>query len=433
MKGPMTTQTLRGMSTHGAMHWRGDRVSGFFGIDACNEPGYAQSNATNAPCDERHSFRNFIVAFEGLIGNEGIIPVAQMDAFTDFILQVQLPPNPVRKPRQLPPPQPQQDGSDLWFSCGPGTTECAPLDGDATDTVEDCDGCHSLDPLNGFFGTGGEDSFEGEPQHMKVPHMRNLYAKIGMFSTAGDQVRGTGFLHDGSVDTVKTFLEAGVFSLNNAEELDLEEFMMVFPTDLAPIVGQQVTISPTNFSVTDVNDRIDLMDARAAVSFESAVLGGSVTECDVIAKTVEGGVEKGYVRIGNGNYRPSDLGPDISETDLRDKADPLGDAQTITYTAVPPGSGTRMGIDRDEDGLRNGVETGTGVFVSNSDTGTSPANPDTDGDGFEDGVEVNQGTDPNNPNDFPNSDLPLLPGFGGAVLGGAMVAMGYWRLRRRAV
>src|SRR4029079_15791082 len=28
MKGPMTTQSLRGMSNHGPMHWRGDRTGG---------------------------------------------------------------------------------------------------------------------------------------------------------------------------------------------------------------------------------------------------------------------------------------------------------------------------------------------------------------------------------------------------------------------
>ena len=28
MKGPMTTQTLRGMANHGPMHWRGDRTGG---------------------------------------------------------------------------------------------------------------------------------------------------------------------------------------------------------------------------------------------------------------------------------------------------------------------------------------------------------------------------------------------------------------------
>src|SRR5262249_7949416 len=28
MKGPMTTQSLRGMANHGPMHWRGDRTGG---------------------------------------------------------------------------------------------------------------------------------------------------------------------------------------------------------------------------------------------------------------------------------------------------------------------------------------------------------------------------------------------------------------------
>src|SRR6185436_8224067 len=33
MKGPMTTQTLRGLVNGGAMHWRGDRSVGVFGTD----------------------------------------------------------------------------------------------------------------------------------------------------------------------------------------------------------------------------------------------------------------------------------------------------------------------------------------------------------------------------------------------------------------
>ena len=33
LKGPMATQTMRGMSTHGHMHWRGDRSTGYFGTD----------------------------------------------------------------------------------------------------------------------------------------------------------------------------------------------------------------------------------------------------------------------------------------------------------------------------------------------------------------------------------------------------------------
>lgn len=44
--------------------------------------------------------------------------------------------------------------------------------------------------------------------------------------------------------------------------------------------------------------------------------------------------------------------------------------------------------DTDNDGLQDGVETGTGTFVSASDTGTGPLAPDTDGDGLNDGPEV---------------------------------------------
>jgi hypothetical protein len=48
-------------------------------------------------------------------------------------------------------------------------------------------------------------------------------------------------------------------------------------------------------------------------------------------------------------------------------------------------------LDTDGDGLPDVVETDTGVFLSGSDTGTSPTNADTDGDGLLDGVESNSG------------------------------------------
>ena len=43
--------------------------------------------------------------------------------------------------------------------------------------------------------------------------------------------------------------------------------------------------------------------------------------------------------------------------------------------------------DTDVDGIFDGAETGTGTFVSASDTGTDPLNPDTDSDGLNDGDE----------------------------------------------
>jgi hypothetical protein len=52
------------------------------------------------------------------------------------------------------------------------------------------------------------------------------------------------------------------------------------------------------------------------------------------------------------------------------------------------------GADSDFDGLDDAVETNTGVFVSPSNTGTNPSDPDTDDDGVSDGLEIQRQTDP---------------------------------------
>jgi hypothetical protein len=261
--------------------------------------------------------------------------------------------------------------------------------------------------------------------------MRNLYTKVGMFGIStggpfmGDQIRGFGFLHDGSVDTLKHFVEAAVFSTTNNQELDLEQFSLAFPTDLAPIVGQQVTLTSSNGGV--VNPRIDLMIQRAGAIYNSLMLGGAVPECDVVVKGSVGGAERGWVRLSGGLFE-DDLGNTLSDAALRALATSEG---PLTYTCAPPGSGTRMGVDRDEDVLGDGVETGTGVFVSPSDTGTSPTNPDTDGDGAKDGEEVLAGTDPNNPLDFPFPTVPVLPIWALWTLGSGVLGTGMLAVHRR--
>ena len=58
--------------------------------------------------------------------------------------------------------------------------------------------------------------------------------------------------------------------------------------------------------------------------------------------------------------------------------------------------------DTDQDGLKDGVETGTGIYVSTKDTGTFAKKADSDNDGFLDGEEVSEPfSDPNNPADPP--------------------------------
>ena len=70
-----------------------------------------------------------------------------------------------------------------------------------------------------------------------------------------------------------------------------------------------------------------------------------------------------------------------------------GDDGRLT-TAYTPASGTggtpgcTVDADTDGDRLPDAVETGTGTYVSATDTGSSPTDPDTDDDGIDDGDEV---------------------------------------------
>ncbi|WP_198683841.1 YncE family protein [Peristeroidobacter agariperforans] len=343
MKGPMTTQTLRGMRHHGAMHWRGDRAHGFFGTDAF---------------DPELSFNNFVVAFDGLIGRSMLPDLTTMQRFTNFQLEVQLPPNPVRNLDNSMTAS-QQRGRDFYL--GSRRSDGAPpAAGPGTGFT--CDGCHRLDASQGFFGTDGQASFEGLPQIVKIPHLRNAYTKVGMFGfpgmpffttpdtgNTGNQIRGFGYLHDGSIDTVFHFLSAVLFAPTpevgfpaatyEQTRRDMEQFMLAFDSDIAPIVGQQITLTKTNASA--VGPRIDLLQARAAAPFTSKTLGGAVTECDLVAKATIAGTPRGFLyNAASDSFVHAGSGIDIPDTLFRALA--LISGQEITFTCVPPGSGARI-------------------------------------------------------------------------------------------
>ncbi len=358
LKGPMTTQTLRGMAHGGPMHWRGDRTGGTFRGDP-------------AALDERLAFEAFNVAFDGLLGrDEGEIPADDMRRFADFILAVQLPPNPVRAlDNQLTPAQAR--ARDLYF-------------GRPTDGVANCNGCHTLDPSSGFFGSSGETTFENEPQEFKVAHLRNAYAKVGMFGMPdvpflalpsssrahqGEQIRGFGYLHDGSIPTVRDFLHATVFFMDEGERADMASFVLAFDTTFAPIVGQQVTLSAA--TAATAGPRIDLLTARARTSF-ALVDQPQARECDLVVKGVADGIARGWLLdAGDGRYH-SDRRSEapLEATALRALATAPG--QALTWTCVPPGEGERLALDRDGDGHydRDELDAGTDPADASSTPGS---------------------------------------------------------------
>ena len=365
MKGPMATQSLRGMASHGPMHWRGDRTGG---NDA------ASQQPDDGAFDERAAFDKFNGAFPDLIGRHTTLPQADMDAFTDFILQIAYPPNPNRRLDNVLTAD-QEAGRQLFDRVNCGIPSAPELNG----AVLTCAGCHKIDPnanpdtaAPGFFGTAGFSGFDFNPQLFKVPHLRNLYQKVGMFGNPenpgflggdngfkGDQVRGYGFLHEGAVDTVFRFTHGISFSElangpgNNGipdgpegelQRRQLEAFILAFPTNLAPAVGQQITLRASHSA--EVGSRIDLLRQRAEAG-----------ECDLVAKAGEAG----FLYMGSGLFASDRRGqPPITDAALRSLA-------PVTYTCVPPGSGERIGVDRDGDGAWDGDER---------QAQTDPADPD---------------------------------------------------------
>jgi DNA-binding beta-propeller fold protein YncE len=359
MKGPMTTQSLRGMANHGPMHWRGDRTGGN------DEPTFEPSSGT---FDSHLGFEKFNVAFGGLVGRDGPIPDLDMSAYADFILQVSYPPNPIRNLDDSDTPD--QATARAFFMNTPNSNFLAP--------ATRCNDCHKLDPTSnsqfnvpfpGSFGSDGQYSFILLPMIMKNPHLRNQYQKVGMFggppnpallpgdnSYQGDQVRGFGFFHDGSIDTVFRFVSTIFFSQipqvnpigipanaqGDALRRQIENFMLAFPSNLKPIVGQQITLSST--TPASVGARIDLLEQRA--------LAG---DCDLVAKSVRAGRENGFL-YANGSFTPdSQAVAPLSDASLRGLASVPG--VSVTFTCVPPGSGVRIGIDRDLNGILDGDES----------------------------------------------------------------------------
>jgi DNA-binding beta-propeller fold protein YncE len=347
MKGPMTTQTLRGLKNAGAMHWRGDRSVGAFGTSAT---------------DSNLSFKNFSVAFSGLLGNDRDMSESEMQQFSDFMLQVFLPPNPIRNLDNSLTPS-QQRGFDFYFGTRPADGFKLSLFGSSLVNNNNCNGCHTIDASKGLYGNGGFQSFEGISQIMKVPHVRNMYQKVGRFGAPsqpfsivagtgnlGDQVRGFGFVHDGTADTLSHFFTVRVFQNTGNSgfpagdagmtlRTDVANYMLAVDSDLAPIVGQQITLNASNAAA--VKARIDLMIARAKAPFVSKELGGNVTECDLVAQLVEGGVRRGYVyNVSSGSFVSADGSATKTDAALRALAATAG--QEVTFTAVPPGSGKRI-------------------------------------------------------------------------------------------
>ncbi len=325
MKGPMVTQSMRGLTNHGPMHWRGDRTG------AVRVGGETLEEA---------AFKEFNEAFDVLAGLGRELDDADMQAFTDFAMRLNYPPNPVRRlDNSLAGIE--LDGERLYNE---GVVRVQ------TGVREVCAQCHPLDPAAGTFGTLGLSANNSQPgeQNFKIPHFRDQYQKVGMFGwgfdvapATGPQVRGFSFNHNGA--TSSNFIIADL-GMPQADLLALRAFLYAFPTESPPVLGQQLTLTSSNRDAAAA--RLDLLVARGQVE-------SPLPECDLVASGVLAGVARGFA-MGRDGLFVADRATQPAADRAALEAQLAGPGDYLTFTCAPWGSGTRIGIDRDLDGILDG-------------------------------------------------------------------------------
>jgi YVTN family beta-propeller protein len=335
LKGPMVTQSLRGLAGTGPFHWRGDR----FGIPY-------------APGSDVPSFKDFNPTFVDLLGRAVEIPDGVMESFARFVLGIRYPPNPNQR---LDRGMDSEQQAGFEFFTGPF------LSGGG---LQNCVSCHKLPS-----GTNRLVNFENIQvgRDMKTAQLRNIYQKVGRFNVPGKQVAGFGLLHDGTFDTVANFLRLDTFFFpgKSEEERDVtrrsvQSYIMAFDTGMAPAVGRQLTIAD------ELQERerqsIDLLTTRAAAG-----------DCDLTGRGWEGPALRGWL------YRNAAFSGDrTDETPLHLEgllSRYRRNGEPITFTCVPPGDGLRSALDRDLDGYLDGDELLAGSDPADANSVPRPKRP----------------------------------------------------------
>ena len=309
MKGPMVTQTLRGLQGGAPFHWRGDRAE----------------------------IADFNPTFANLLGGEQIDADA-MDDLTGYLLTVRHHPNPNRNPdRSLPTNLASGNpiaGRDLFND----------------HNKSHCITCHAYP--NGSDANLDLPQEAGLIQPVKTATLRTVYQRLFFDPRPGaDSPSGFGLLHDGTGFEMPIGHPYVLDNLNTLQELrDVSAFLLCYDTGTAPAVGRIVLASTLNRADQALLDSLVALEARAAAG-----------DCEVVVRgRVQGEDRRWLYRTASDDYRSdrSEEGQVARSTLLS----ALASGETLSFMGVVPGQGNRFGGDADLDGVLDGNDPDLGAY-----------------------------------------------------------------------
>ncbi len=287
MKGPMMTQTLRGLLNLSPYHWRGDFPD----------------------------FPAFNLVFDELMGSSQLSK-ADIAAYTRFVNSILFLPNPNENldrslPTSLAGGNPVAGQMDFLTIPGSGSGQT-------------CNGCHSSNP-----GPGTNRIVKGSflPQPMKVPELRNVYQKLLYTRHDASTIDGFGMEHDGHLSTAGDLLALPLFNgYTSTQKTDMISYLLCFDTGTAPAVGYTITLTAANIK--------DGTEQKDWATLQSQAVAANI---DLIARgTIQGQVhgllyqplKDDYVSDSNAMYTKAQLQTFIESGD------------TLSFMGVYPGTGT---------------------------------------------------------------------------------------------
>lgn len=287
MKGPMVTQTFRGLYRLSPYHWRGD---------------FATLAAFN-------------VNFDKLMGNREISK-SDMAIFATFINSILFLPNPYQNlDRTLP-------NSLAGGDPNTGLTVYMTFHGTGSQR-HTCNDCHTANPGP---GSNRQISTCCPPQPIKVPELRNIYQKLLYTRHDANSIDGFGMEHDGKFSTATDLLNLSLFHYTKQQKTDLIAYLLCFDTGTAPAVGYTITLTAAN-----VNDQKKQSDWATLQSQAAAA------NADLIARgTIQGQVHGLLYQPGSNNY-VSDTNTQYTQAQLQAL---IENGDTLSFVGVYPGTGT---------------------------------------------------------------------------------------------